>query len=277
MNFRVRYSLVATMSAAAVLALLFIAPRPAASQDKSASSSKSVPRLADGHPDLTGLWGARAGLDTFTVKKGDHVEIHANEHRPPHKLTAAQRTSAPNQPPYKPELVAKIRQMDQDENKLDPIVHCKPAGFVRVGPPAEIVQIPGRAVFFYEQEDVNFYRIIPTDGRKHDPDADPSYNGDSVGHWEGDTLVVDTVDFNDDTWLGLDGWIHSTDMHVTERISRDGEGLHYQATVEDPKMFTRPWVMDARTSKPNNVELIENAPCVDSEYDSKHLVNHDHL
>jgi hypothetical protein len=272
MNGRVRCAI-----AAAGLALLIVVPRHAASQDTSAASAKSAPRIADGHPDLSGLWGARAGEDTYTVKNGDHVEIRANEHRPPHKLTAAQRTSAPNQPPYKPELLAKVHQLDQNENKLDPIVHCKPAGFLRVGPPAEIVEIPGRVVFFYEQENTNFYRIIPTDGRPHDADADLSYNGDSVGHWQGDTLVVDTVNFNDDTWLGLDGWFHSNAMHVTERVSRDEEGLHYQATVEDPKVFTRPWAMTARTSKPSKVELIENAPCVDSEVDTKHLVNHDHL
>jgi len=282
MSFSARHVVIAAMG----VALLILVPRQAAAQDTSASastanstnSSKPIPRLADGHPDFSGLYGNRAGADTYTIKNGDHVEIHANEHRPPHKLTAQQRTSGPNQPPYKPELLAKVHELDQQENQLDPIVHCKPAGFVRVGTPSEIVQIPGRVVFFYEQEDENFYRIIPTDGRPHDPDADPSYNGDSVGHWEGDTLVVDTVSFNDDTWLGLDGWFHSADMHVTERISRDAEGiLHYQATVEDPKVFTRPWTMNARTSQPSNVELIENAPCVDSEMDLKHLTNHDHL
>jgi hypothetical protein len=271
-----KYRLKCGAIAAAALIFLLAAPRQAASQDASASAAKPA-RLADGHPDLSGLWGARAGSDTYTVKNGDHIEIHANEHRPPHKVTAAKRTSAPNQPPYKPELLAKVHQLDQDENRLDPIVHCKPAGFLRVGPPAEIVQIPGRIVFFYEQENTNFYRIIPTDGRPHDPDADLSYNGDSVGSWQGDTLLVDTVNFNDDTWLGLDGWFHSTSMRVTERISRDEQGLHYQATVEDPKVFTRPWVMTERISKPSKEELIENAPCVDSEVDSKHLVNHDHL
>jgi len=273
MNFRVRYAVIATVGSL----LLLAAPRPAASQDKSAPP-KPVARLADGHPDLNGLWGggSRAGEDTYTVKVGDHLEIHANEHRPPHKVTAAQR-KAVNPPPYKPELLAKVAQLDEQENKLDPIAHCRPAGFVRVGPPVEIVQATGRVVFFYEQEDENFYRIIPTDGRPHDPDADPSYNGDSVGHWQGDTLVVDTVNFNDDTWLGLDGWFHSTAMHVTERISRDADGLHYQATVEDPNVFTKPWVMTARVSNPSKNEIIENAPCADSEFDSQHLVNGDHL
>ena len=267
MNSRFIYVVIAAV-------LLFIGPGQAVSQEKSPSAaSKPVPRLADGHPDLSGLWGDRAGQDTFTVKQGDHLEIRANEHRPPHSLTAEKRKAAP--PPYKPELLAKVQQLDEQENKLDPIVHCKPAGFVRVGAPVEIVEI--RVVFFYEQENDNFYRIIPTDGRPHDPDADPSYNGEAVGHWEGDTLVVDSVNFNNDTWLGLDGWFHSTDMHVTERISRDGDGLHYQATVEDPKVFTKPWVMSAHVSKPSKVELFENAPCVDSEFDLGHLVNHDHL
>jgi hypothetical protein len=272
MNFRCHHLLIPAIASVFLLG----SPGQAASQEKPASSaSKPVPRLADGHPDLSGLWGDRAGQDTFTEKQGDHVIIRANEHRPPHSVTAQKRKAVP--PPYKPELSAKIQQMDEQENKLDPIVHCKPAGFVRVGAPAEIVEIPGRVVFFYEQEDDNFYRIIPTDGRPHDPDADPSYEGDAVGHWEGDTLVVDTVNFNDDTWLGLDGWIHSTAMHVTERFSRDADGLHYHVTVEDPKMFTKPWVVPEHVSKPSKVELFENAPCVDSEFDLGHLVNHDHL
>ena len=259
-------------------ALLFVAPRPAASQQgtaTAASNSKSSPRLADGHPNLNGLWGARSGEDTHTVDKGDHVEIRAADHRAPHKVTAVQRRTV-NPPPYKPELLSKVKQLDDQENKLDPLVHCKPAGFIRVGTPAEIVQVPGRVVFFYEQENINFYRIIPTDGRKHDPDADPSYNGDSVGHWEGDTLVIDTVNFNDDTWLGLDGWFHSTAMHVTERISRNGDTLNWQATVEDPNVFTKPWVID-KSAKASTVELIENPPCLDSEFDSQHLLNNDHL
>lgn len=265
MNFRAKHVAIAAASSL----LLFAIPGQAFSQ------ATSMPRLADGHPDLSGLWGDRAGQDTYTVKQGDHVEIRANEHRPPHKVTAGKRKAAP--PPYKPELLAKVAQLDDQENQLDPIVHCKPAGFVRVGTPAEIVQIPGRAVLFYEQEDDNFYRIIPTDGRPHDPDADPSYNGEGIGRWEGDTLIIDSVNFNQDTWLGLDGWFHSDAMHVIERFNREADGLHYQATVEDPKVFTKPWVMPARIAKPSKVELFENAPCVDSEFDLKHLVNHDHL
>jgi len=287
MNSRARYGLIAAVA----LVLFLRVPTPAASQEKTgpAASSdkpavsgdkkdaKPTPRLVDGHPDFSGLWNYGAVVFTRTIKHDDHVEIEINGDRPPHPVTIAKRTSDGNQPPYKPELLAKVKQMDEQENKLDPIVHCKPAGFLRVGAPVEIVHIPGRVVLFYEQEDANFDRIIPTDGRPHDPDADPSYNGDSVGHWDGETLVVDTVNFNDDTWLGLDGWFHSTAMHVTERISRDGDVLHYQATVEDPKVFTKPWVMNARTGKPTTQEIIENAPCLDSEFDSQHLVNHDHL
>jgi len=270
---------------AAVMLLFCVAPKSALSQEPAAPesdankalASKPTPRLADGHPDLSGLWGAGGGRDAFVVNHGDHVEIRVAEHAQPHKVAIAKRKVAPNQPPYKPELLAKVESLNQDENKYDPIVHCKPAGFVRQGPPVEIMQIPGRVVFFYEQENENFYRIIPTDGRKHDPDADPSYNGDAVAHWDGDTLVVDTVSFNDDTWLGIDGWFHSTSMHVVERVSREGDLLHYQATVDDPQVFTRPWVMNARTFKPTTQEILENAPCADAEDDLQHLVNHDHF
>jgi len=283
MNSRMKYRLIAGAS----LVLLLSATRPVAAQEESAApkssgqkdplASKPTPRSPDGHPDLSGLWGSGNGVDTHVVNKGDHVEIRVADHAQPHKVAIARRKAEPNQPPYKPELLAKVDELDKKENALDPIVHCKPAGFVRQGPPVEIVQIPGRVVFFYEQENDNFYRIIPTDGRSHDPDADPSYEGDSVGHWDGETLVIDTVSFNDDTWLGLDGWFHSTAMHVVERVSREGDLLHYQATVEDPNVFTRPWVMNARTFKPTKQEMLENAPCADAERDADHIVNSDHF
>ena len=232
-------------------------------------AAQSAPRLSDGHPDLNGFWASGTGPDTPVggfgpadpkFRRGDNG--------------ARERLADPNQPPYKPELMEKVRELARNESKLDPAFFCKPGGVPRIGPPHAIIQAPGMPiVFLYQVIAGNTFRIVPTDGRSHDADSDPSYYGDSIGHWEGDTLVVDATNFNDDTWLGLDGWFHSTALHVVERISREGDILHYQATVEDPNVFTRPWVMNARTAKATRELLVENAPCV--ERDEEHIIDYD--
>jgi hypothetical protein len=185
-------------------------------------------------------------------------------------------------PSYKPEFLAKVQDLNVHENEVDPAFHCHPAGVPRMGPPRQIVQTPGLMVFLYMSENGAPYRVIPTDGRKHRPDVEPSYSGDSVGHWEGDTLVVDVNRFNDDTWLGEDGWFHTTQLHVVERFTRVGDVLKYQVTIEDPGVLTKPWVKKMVDLKLNTdpSDLISDAtsieaPCI--EVDSPHIVNHDHL
>lgn len=263
----------------AAFGLLCVAPMPAICQQASApaaSSAKkdakpeqSIPRLVDGHPNLNGFWASGRGPDTPAgsffgardpgIKRGDGGN-------------AKVQSADPNQPPYKPELLDKVKNFAQYESKYDPAFYCKPGGVPRIGPPHAIIQASGMPiVFMYELTAGNTFRIIPTDGRPHDPNADHYYNGDSVGHWEGDTLVVDTIDLNDDTWLGLYGWFHSPDIHVTERISRDGDSLHYQATVEDPTVFTRPWTMNPWVSKSTKELLVESFPC--NEVDEGHIID----
>jgi hypothetical protein len=107
-----------------------------------------------------------------------------------------------------------------------------------VGPPTKIVQTADEVIFLYAQGGAGTqptdFRVIPTDGRKHDPvrAKDVTYYGHSVGRWEGDTLVVDSVGFNDITWLDKGGYFHSDKMRVLERFRREGNVLHYQVTVE---------------------------------------------
>ena len=129
-------------------------------------------------------------------------------------------------------------------------------------------------MFLYEDISGDPYRVIPTDGRPHKKDGNPSYYGDSVGRWDGNTLVVDVVNFVEDTWFGEDGYFHSDAMHVTERFWRNGPNLVYQVTVEDPKVLTAPWTMAPRIVKPSNEPLEESPRCVEA--DSKLLVNDDH-
>ena len=126
----------------------------------------------------------------------------------------------------------------------DPIMQCFPPGVPRVylirGEPVEIAQIPGRILMLFEYD--HFVRNIFMDGRGHPKDLNPSWMGDATGKWDGDTLVVDTVGFNDKTWLDNDGHPHSEDLHVVERIRRlNHETLTIDTTIEDPKAYTKPW------------------------------------
>jgi hypothetical protein len=116
---------------------------------------------------------------------------------------------------------------------------------------------------------------VPLDGREHDPirSQDLTYYGDSVGTWEGDTLVVDSVGFTDESWLGWPGYLHSNNMRVVERFSRQGNTLTWQATVHDPDVLMQPWAMDpeSRNLNPNPKALLtEDLPC--EARDNKHIV-----
>jgi hypothetical protein len=247
--------------------------------DKPAAATKPAPRGADGHPDLSGVWIAgNRGIrtdDSSSIKiilplegvNPDKDNVFAALDR----ISVAERAKDANKPPYKPELAAKVKDLSDRQSQEDPAFYCKPAGVPRMGPPSQILQMPGQVVFLYA---TNLFRLIPTDGRPHRTDIDTSYMGDSVGRWDGDTLMVDVRNLNDDTWLGADGYFHTEAIHVTERLTRNGDALIYQATVEDPNVFTRPWVMNARTLRLGARPLEEGPPCV--EKDAEHLVTLDH-
>ena len=137
-----------------------------------------------------------------------------------------------------------------------------------------IIQLPNEMVFLYEDISGDPWRIIPTDGRAHLADANPSNYGDSVGHWEGDTLVVDVTNFADDSWFGEDGYFHTDAMRVTERLWRVGDNLAWQATVEDPKVLSAPWTERAVLVQPSTDPLEESPQC--TEKDGPLLENNDH-
>jgi len=126
----------------------------------------------------------------------------------------------------------------------DPIMKCFPPGVPRVylvrAEPLEIMQVPGRVVMLFEYD--HFVREIYTDGREHAKDLPGSWMGDSIGKWDGDTLVVDTTGFNDKTWLDNEGHPHSEDLHVVELIKRTShDTMTIDTTIEDPKAYTKPW------------------------------------
>jgi hypothetical protein len=116
---------------------------------------------------------------------------------------------------------------------------------------------------------------VPLDGRPHgdDPESDATYNGDSIGRWEGDTLVVDVINISDETWLGDNGLLHSEKLHVTERFKRVGDTIEYQMTAVDPEVLQKPWTY-SRTLTLQSGRLEEAPPCVDR--DAGHYVNLEH-
>ena len=107
----------------------------------------------------------------------------------------------------------------------------------------QIIHTPQQVVILYEY--MNVFRVIPINA-KHSDDLIPTYMGDSVGSWEGDTLVVDVVGFNDKTWLNGTGTFHSEKLHITERYTRvDKDRINYEVTIEDPVVLTKPWVISS--------------------------------
>lgn len=233
---------------------------------------KTTPRAADGHPDLNGYWNGRpraggggfAGQAVQRYSDGSIVFDFSTEYNDENglgRICQSDDCQAPNQPPYNDEWMAKVRKIAQTEfggtTPLDPVQDCRPLGVPRAGVNGiTIVQNPKMIAVLYEGAPYSTYRIIYMDGRSHpDPeDLETSFFGHSIGRWDGDTLVVDVVGLSSDSWVGGGGAIgrnrytsiHSDQMHVIERWTRDGDVLTYEATVEDPVAFKRPWVITPR-------------------------------
>ena len=229
-----------------------------------ATGDSSTPRRADGKPDLTGNWAAgamnwRYGFRRCAPTQQEGCSSTINQ-TADFEFEAPSRYG-PNRPLYKPEFWDKIQKLDMWTNKEDPVMTCQPLGLPRHGAPRRIIQSDKDIVFFYGQYadgggGQGEYRIIPTDGRKHDPKKaiQTTYYGYSVGSWQGDTLVVDSVSFVDTTWLARGGFFHSDQMRVVEKFTRQGNAINYEVTIEDPEVLVEPWVMTPRTMR-----LIPNA------------------
>ena len=146
--------------------------------------------------------------------------------------------------------------------ELDPRWRCVPMGAYRLGIPQMIVQVQGKIFFFYDTDHER--RQIFVDGRKHpEPDElDFTWNGHSVGRWEGDTLIIDTVGMRDETWLDTGGRIHTTDLHMVERIRFiDAQTLEWETTLTDPKIFVKPFAERKTVKSRPDLEFSENIVC----------------
>jgi len=220
-----------------------------------------TPRLADGHPDMTGNWqgppllitgsGTRRCGPTQVPGGGINPEVGCKTGQDnfwvDYEWISPSRFG-PSRPNYKPEFWDKIQYLDAWTNKEDPVMTCQPLGLPRQGVPNRIIQTPTDIIFFYGNNSDygggNYeYRDIPTDGRARPNTVEAYYYGLSIGKWEGDTLVIDSTNFVDTTWFGRGGLIHSADMHMIEKLTRKGDEILYQMTIEDPEYLIEPWVM----------------------------------
>ena len=248
-----------------------------AKPDVPVNKSAPTPRLG-AHPDLTGSWAHTDWIGNYmtgggrrcgpTQEKGCNRSVNQTED---FELYSPSRFGQLNRPIYKPEHWDKVIELDMWTNKYDPVMTCQPLGVPRQGPPRRIYQSENDVTFIYLGGDAGGgygeYRIIPTDGRKRDANAefDITYMGNSVAHWEGDTLVVDSISFIDTTWLGRGGLFHSDRMHVVERFTRQGDALIYDVTVEDPGVLVEPYVYPTRivrrNTNPNGGLMRERGNC----------------
>jgi hypothetical protein len=201
-----------------------------------------APRTGDGKPDLTGVW-------------------------------FAQRTTDPGKPQPLP-WAEKLYQESVANNAKDaPGAHCLTRGITAAGAlfPFELVQTPARLVMIFE-DDLPSHRTVYLDGRSHPKDPNPNWMGHSIGHWEQDTLVVDTLGFNDKTWLDNVGHRHTEMLHVIERFRRPDFGhLEIEFTLEDPGAFAKPWIIK-RVADLDSVDEIGEYVCMEGERDAGHLV-----
>jgi hypothetical protein len=231
------------ITAAAGVAWVTVATVPAAGQAK----AYTAPKAWDGKADLSGIWQAR---NTAYVS----VEAHTATLGMPAGVGVVV-DPVDGKIPYRPEALTKRQQNWTTRAKADPVNSCYMPGTPRLmylGFPFQIVQTAKYVIV--SSEYMHVYRTIYTDGSKHIEGLD-FWNGDSRGRWEGDTLVVDVAAFNDQTWFDMSGNHHSDALHVVERYTRTGEDvLTYEATIEDPKTFTRPWRIHMplyRNTEPN--------------------------
>lgn len=272
----------------AVMAAIWLAGADIAAQAQGpagrqgAASSVATPRRPNGVVDFSGIWvqtqrrgaNAPANLEaggnysnTLRSRTGNPVDFERD--------AGIRQRLFPREarPWYKPQHWERVQFNDIHGHSLlapDPAFQCMPNGVPRIGLPQEIVQTDTHMIFLYPLH----MRRIYLDGRPHPPEEQwlGTWFGHSVGRWEGDTLVISTVDFNGLEWLGWPGWFTSPDKRVTERIRRVGNTLTWQATVED-SLLLRPWTTPEQTRQLNTdplAEIEEPLPCV--EKDLGHIV-----
>ena len=247
-------------------------------------AKKATPHLADGKSDLNGTWDHLGGIEFVRPQNLDNGSVCVVG-CPPAAAAGAGGAGAraggagaraggppaappaPNFPKYKQEFLAKVKDLSERQVEVDTALQCQPPGVPRIGPPAKIVQTAREVLFLYDDVNGSFFRIIPTDGRARRKDLPASYLGDAIGRYEGDTLVVETVNFNEETWLSDNGAFHTKDLKVVERLRRVGDTLQYEATASDPSVLVEPWKERTQTLWLTDREIEESPRCEDRDLD----------
>ena len=230
--------------------LLLLATTAAGQGRQAPSDVYQAPRTVDGQPDLQGVWQA---LNTAAWDIQDHSAQTG--------IPAGQGVVEGNEIPYQTWALAKRQENFDNRATADPETKCYMPGVPRITYmpfPFQILQFEDHVLILYEYGHVT--RTVYLDGTPHPEGHIDFWMGDSRGHWDGDTLVVDVIHFNDQTWFDRAGNFHSNALHVVERYTPAGpHHLTYEVTIEDPEVFTRPWKMSMplyRRQEPG-VQLLE--------------------
>jgi hypothetical protein len=224
-------------------------------------------RLPDGKPDMQGYWQTRNFFTAFDLETHERAEFGVPAGKgvivdpPDGKI------------PYQPWAAEKKKDLVAHHLFEDPQAHCFLSGVPRqMYTPFgfQILQPRGSVVLLYEA--FHSYRIIPLDGRPHISEPIRLFEGDSRGHWEGDTLVVDVTNQNDATWFDMSGNFHSDALHVIERFTPvDANTINYEATIEDTKVFTRPFKIAFALGRNTEADYQQmEYACVEGEKDLQH-------
>jgi len=208
-----------------------------------------APKLADGTPDLSGIW-MEPGLKYLINVAADLKEV-----------------------PFQPWAEAEYKRRVETLGKDDPNNFCLPSGYPEkdaVTSPWKIVQTPGLIIMLYESRTI--FRQIFTDGRKLPVDPNPNWQGYSIGHWDGDTLVVETAGSNGKAWMDTNGHPVTDALKLTERFHRRDMGhLDLDITIDDPKAYTKPWTVKQVANLQPDTELLEYI-CEENNRDVGHFV-----
>jgi hypothetical protein len=249
------FALIFTLSALAQV------PGGRITEKRQEGPAKPTPRLPDGKPDLGGFKGA---WNPRTIANIAGVGRQGPGRSPIEKLPEVK---------FLPWAQKYYDEAQENLAKDDPEARCLPPGIPRMYAtpfPFQILQLENRVVFLFEGG-THIYRVVPLDGRKHSEDPNPTYLGEPIGWWEEDTLVVDTIGFNERSWLDQDGHPHSEKLHTIERFTRtDERTLHYQVTIDDPGAYAEPWTTSWTIPWSAGEELWEYV-CQENNKDVDHL------
>jgi hypothetical protein len=245
--------------------LLALVAALACAQPKSAR----IPRMPDGKPNFSGVWQPNSTTPGTweEANRGTGVGGTGLDKSAPVAPSSSDRQTGQGAP-YQDWAAVKVLEAYSRRGIDDPTAQCLPPGIPRLYSvglfPVEFAQLPNRIVILYEY--MNVFRVIPF-ASKHPDDLEPTYLGDSIARWEGDTLVVDATSFNDKTWLVGAGTFHSEQMHITERYKRvNKDRIDYEAVIEDPVVLTKAWIYRTSLMLRDGTRVREY-PCAENNLD----------